>query len=266
MLGFAVAALAGCANAPVERKLTVGGTLKLPGDTARVTIAVSRGPGEFELNTPASGVEAVGHTLGEFSNVPRDPRLLASTPVVAAMTGAVAAVFGLSPGTVESASGAIAKATMGDQMSDRIAQTLHARLSGIFPGKVERVPDVPMPPVPEKRARREVSGQVAAAPTEFLVHVRLMFAGLQVRPTARNDDLIKMAEAANPPLVLVVALQALAVAVTGGDFSGGVSVVYESVPRRLERWAGDEARLLREELAAAEKEISAEMLARTAGP
>lgn len=238
--------------------------MHLPGNTEQVKIVVVREPAGFHSNLPPSGPDAVSGTFEELGRAGPDPRLIAAAPVAAAMTGAVAAVFGLSPSTVESSAGAVSKATAAEQITSRLARVVHERLAATFPGKVQIVPEVPASLEPEKQARRRSMAE--PPPTAFAVQVRLMFWGFQTRMTALNDDMIKLAESANPPLALVIAVQVLALTVPDGDFSGGVSVVYESVPRRLEAWAGDEARRLRDELAAAEREITDEVLARIARP
>ncbi|MBL9202977.1 MAG: hypothetical protein JNL39_20880 [Opitutaceae bacterium] len=259
-----LAMLAGCASAPSERTLKVGGALHLPAATQQVKIAVVREPRGFHSNLPPSGSDVVGGTLQELERAGPDPRIIAAVPVAVAVTGAVATVFGLSSGTVETSAGAVAKATAGEEMTSRVASVVQGRLAEIFPGKVERVPAVPASLEPAKQPRRRLMNE--PPPSEFAVQVRLMFWGFQTRLTALNDDMIKLAESANPPLALVIAVQVLALAAPDGDFSGGVSAVYESVPRRLEYWAADEARRLRDELAAAERELVGEILARIASP
>lgn len=259
-----LALLAGCASAPTERSLTVGGTLRLPANTAQVKIAVIREPRGFHANLPPSGTDVVGGTLQDLKHAGPDPRIIAAVPVAVAMTGAVASIFGLSSGTVESSAGAVSKATVGEEMTGRVAGVVQERLAEIFPGKVETLPGVPASLERSKQPRRRAMDE--PAPTAFAVQVRLMFWGFQTRLTALNDDMIRLAESANPRLALVIAVQVLALTAPDGEFFGGVSGVYESVPHRLEYWAADEARRLRDELAAAERELIGGILARIVSP
>lgn len=150
-------------------------------------------------------------------------------------------------------------------MADRMARAVHDRLGALFPGKVAVVSELPAPPETELRVIRPRSAGAALEPSQFNVHVRVLFWGFQTKLTAQNEDLIKTAESANPPLALLLNVQVLALAEPGDEFSGGVSVRYESVPRRLAAWARDDARALREELAVAEREITREIVARITG-
>lgn len=257
-------ALAGCASGPTERTLKAGGTLRLPGNTEQVKIVVVRDPRGFHANLPPSGADVVGGTLDELERGGPDPRIVAAAPIAVVMTGTIATVFGLSSSTVESSAGAVARATAGEQMTHRVARAVRERLGAMFPGKVENVVEVPASLEPTKPLGRRSVAQ--PAPTSFTVQLRLMFYGFQTRLTARHDDLVKMAESANPPLALVLAVQVLTLSAPDNGFSGGVSVVYESIPRRIEYWAAGDARQLRAELAVAERELIDEILARIAPP
>lgn len=261
VLGLLVV-LTGCASAPTERTLTARGTLELPMQVSAVRVAVVREASGFAAEAPDSVGERAAAATGSVGRLPPDvstavaaPVLIVTDAVAAVGSGAMGVVFGAGGGATGPEARAIAAATGEDTVAPRLARVIAQQLETRFTGVVRRGPDERARPEPPAGARRATARAPSAAPPDLTVRVRVLFRGLQVRMTARNDDLIRAAQAVNPPQVLLLAAQVEATRTDDGAWVGGVSVTYESIPRTFAQWAAGDARLLRTELVAAEEEI-----------
>jgi hypothetical protein len=263
----AAIALAGCAAAPRDSKLIVNGVLSFDARVERIGVALVRNVRGFSLTAPPSAGEMVKDTLDRFEGVPADPSMVATVPVVLAAglsatlhVGAAGGLFGLSTAETKAAASTISAAAAEAQLEDHIARIVLAELETHYPAKVRNLPDESPPSSPANHRPVTRPARRATGPAhDITVRVRLLHHGLQARPRALNDDLIKVAEAANPPLALLLSTHAEATRTDTGEFFGGVSVVYESVPHTFTEWGKNNAELLRHELSTGREQMLQEI-------
>ena len=89
---------------------------------------------------------------------------------------------------------------------------------------------------------------------DTVIGIRVAFQGFQARPNPKvrsNGDTLLY----NPPLTLVLSVDVSAVRVRDWADLGGLTVIYESQPRKFTEWAAGAAGPLRRESEAAVQEI-----------
>lgn len=277
---FLFGLLSGCGTMPTEPHRLAVGTLRLPAATRMVGLTVARPVAEFSLELPSSRQEVVQDGVAPHAHDP----LYASKPSpllpVAYVLGSVhGALFGTSESELKRAIGVIQSAVRDLQPDTRVAQTVAAQLNAGGRHEVRPVADnLPLEPKtgpgtsqPNASGRRVLASPVhephPLRDTEFdtLVGIRVSFLGFReytppdLESTGHFNQLM---QEYNPPLALVLSVDVAAIRTRDWATLGGVTVIYESIPRRFMAWTDGEHPLLRHELDAGLQYILRELTQR----
>ncbi len=273
-----ILALAGCTSASMDRKLEVRGELDVAG-VKRAAVVVVHEPHEFATVVPLTGKEVAESAYGPFGEVGsldgpliadvgiRNPLVMVlAVPFLAAIhvvgsaeAAVVRTVAGTSQHSTDEKQAAISVAVRGLPLDETVAKAVQSRLQSLLDQPFTRLEDVTETPKSEARRNRPREFPAAnATPRDMVVRVKIFFQGLQTRRKPSSSS-------SNPPLALVLAVQLMAVNSTTGEMVGGTSVAYESTPRTFMAWGENNAAALRAEIAAAESEMTAAIVAQIRG-
>lgn len=273
---LAAAALAGCASPPPGQRHEAHGRIALPADPGATGISFSQPVPEFHVRLPANRREASGEFAAELVRNP-DPQAGIALPAIYVLGRLIGSSFGVSESTLaparDQAAAAVADFPAREFLDGALRRTLD-RHGVVAPVGLEEG----LPVEPRQRHGRIttdgksrltwVSGTAEPHPLQgssiaTLVGLRVVHQGLRARPSLHSHRSVQGPYGElNPPLVLELAVEISAVRVEDWTSYGNISVQCAGGPRRFTEWAADDARLLRQELAAAWAAIARELSTR----
>lgn len=274
LLPFAtLLALAGCASTDVAQRFSVYGAISLPPDAKIIGLTVARPGPEFALQLPTSKGSAARSAASDGARgVLADPQGALLFPVGYVMGGIVGGILGVSEGELKTATRSIQAAVDELHYAERIALAVREHLNAVHPGRIRDLQDnLPMESRPEPGRLRRGSGKrltwtrsspaphpLAGSDVEAVIGIRIAYQGFQARPNP-NVRSTGDIELFNPPLTLVLTAEVSALRVRDWADLGGLTVSYESAPRKFTEWAAGDAAPLRRESEAALLAIISEL-------
>jgi hypothetical protein len=257
---LAAGLLTGCTTPDTYPKSAVYGALALPHDARALGLTMTRPGAEFTVLPPDSKNDAA------WSQAAAGLRDSAAEPLVApfafVMGGIIGGVLGVSESELNAATGSIEAAAQAAHLADRLAQTFTGRINTDQPGRIRRLADnLPLEPGIEQgqlqrgsvagsvvwRRRPQAAHPLARTEIDTLIGLRVMFQGFQSRTNPNVNSTGDM-EKTNPPLAFVLIVDASAVRTRDWATLGGLTLTYESMPRKFTEWAAGGAQPLRQEM------------------
>lgn len=262
-------ALTGCATSEIHSKQSVYGVISLPLDAEVIGLTVARPCPEFSLELPVTKGSASQSAASEGARgVLADPHGAMLFPLGYAVGGIIGGLLGVDEGELKAATHSISAAARDIHFDERMAVAIREHINGIYPGRIHDLADnIPM-------ESREVQGQLlrdtgggltwirpSPAPhpltgtrVDTVIGIRLAFQGFQARqnPSIRSTGDVELF---NPPLVLVLIADVSVVRVGDWASLGGLTVSYESAPRKFTEWAAENAQPFRRESEAGLQEL-----------
>lgn len=277
--------LAACATREQPRiRAEAYGSLELPDDCRVIGVSSSRPPPIFSLNEPTSKREAAREMKEDLQGQPIDPAAAIILPVVPLLNSISASLLGgalgLSESELESSVRSISSALRDNPVDERVGASLALRLDSLRPGSIHPlaagVPAEILAPGGvvrwdntrriERRRPGASAHPLAGSNVTAVVGWRISALGFSPTGLPARPGTYQMNEF-NPQQRLILAVDLTAVRTDDWSGLGGITVIYESLPRKFNVWAANDARLLRSELEAALAFIQQEFTGRvTASP
>lgn len=266
---MALLALSGCATADIHSKRSAYGVISLPPDAEVIGLTVARPCPEFSLELPVEKGSAAQSAANEGAKAMlADPHGVMLFPLGYAMGGIVGGILGVDQGELNAATRIIRAAAQEFHFDERMAWTIREHISTSHPGGIRDLADnIPMESGAVQGLLRHHAGvgltwikpppaphPLAGTQVDTVIGIRVTFQGFQARPNPHVSSTGDV-ELFNPPLALVLIADVSAVRV--GDWAnlGGLTVSYESVPRKYTEWAAADALPLRRECEAGLQEL-----------
>ena len=262
-------ALTGCATSEIYSKRSIYGMISLPPDAEVIGLTVARPCPRFSLELPVEKGSASQSAAREGAKAMlADPHGAVLFPLGYAVGGIVGGILGIDPGELKVATQTIRAAAEEFHFDELLSEAIKEHVNASHPGGIRDLADnIPLESRPVQGLLRHHAGAgltwikpppaphpLVGTPVDTVIGIRVTFQGFQARPNpnvSSTDDV----ELFNPPLVLVLLADVTAVRV--GDWAdlGGLTVSYESVPRKFTEWAAENAQPFRRECEAGLQEL-----------
>lgn len=266
---MALLALAGCATSEIHSKRSAYGVISLPPDAEAIGLTVARPCPGFSLELPVERGSASQSAASEGAKAMlADPHGAMLFPVGYAMGGIVGGILGVDQGELKVATQTIRAAAQEFHFAERMAWAIGEHVNASHPGRIRDLADnIPMESGAVQGLLRHHAGvgltwikpspaphPLSGTEVDTVIGIRVAFQGFQARPNP-NISSTGDVELFNPPLVLVLIADVSAVRVRDWANLGGLTVSYESAPRKFTEWAADNAQPLRRESEAGLREL-----------
>lgn len=254
-------ALTGCATSEIHAKRSVYGAIALPPDAEVIGLTVARPCPGFSLELPVGKGSASQSAAREGAKAMlADPHGAVLFPLGYAVGGIVGGILGVDPDELKVATQTIRAAAQGFHFDERLSWAIKEHVNASHPGRIRDLEDnIPMEHgAVQGLLRRHAGGRLAwikpsPAPhplagtqVDTVIGIRVAFQGFQARPNP-NVSSTGDVELFNPPLALVLLADVTVVRVGDWVDLGGLTVSYESVPRKFTDWAAENAQAFRRE-------------------
>lgn len=253
--------LTGCTTPEVHSKLVVYGAIALPAGARNIGLTATRPCPEFALQLPTDKKSAAQSLAVEEARGMAGHEAALLFPLGFVMGAIIGGIVGVSENELANSAQSMSVATHELHFDQRVVRMIMEHVNANHAGRIRELADnIPLEPrAVQGRMQRGIGGRLtwvrpppaphplAHTSIDTVIGIRVAFQGFQARPNPHVKSTGDV-ESFNPPLVLVLAVDVTVVRVSDWDNLGGMTALYESVPRKFTAWAAGGAQPLRQEM------------------